>query len=829
MIARGHENQEKGSGITFISEENWHRLFGDLGTRKTKPGEKGNTVIDLYESIKKTNDALKKFNDNWTRLAAPMEYAAAIMLEYLDTELLTDFVASGQMRYKLMVELISESVGFRVFVENMTAKSLDDGVGFSDNLNTYWVTSQKVGAIKSGFLNSAMASLPSTPQCDEKVGEIEPWVAPAALREASLVLKARAAYHAIFERLFDGDSVSSDRLNDWGSRISERNPAIWCFSDDGKTYNRMELLSLRSEPLSKSDFVQYHQALTLCDIKTEWLSGEVGLGDLVKPAKSRGVFGYLCGVECDRVQWPLFEELLEDVVNDAIQETGWDRAAFEAETVAAANPWNAWRALDTYAGQVEEMFDNCFYNRNPSYLWRYDRAEDSFRQPTSSTYFIEAEQRFTSIVQSEELAQCNAMGMFRKGLGGNGLFGMFYPLLQCTGAERSAFAAAYRTSRIYNHTLRSSDEYNSKTRVEMEMRAKIAKHLHSALGDDQDEEDRVKEATKILWHSNAQREERDLLKTQLQKLTKEIDVLQGKNKLRGDEPKQLENKIGEKASLQEQLEGVMAYLQKDWRIQLVRPKQVDDGTEPPGVAGEPGEVVDDSSLTTTDNQMVAIEMGDKQLVEPGPGEAESSVGQGASNGMAQVRTPVQVATVLPVTVFLLDNMLVAKNRVTIKFEPDEHEVPNSPGSPTNESAVLTRSSTCETAASWMDEDEEDDTFIKVDVVRMSLLNTYHSPLQKVEWTYIEGLPPCAAPENRAYDGEGTPNAIHVSGFRMRDTGKTAENYYLTANECSSEMLEDLYDELQRVMPNQSFDLPLEMQIISRAPSEMPVEPKIPVA
>jgi hypothetical protein len=64
---------------------------------------------------------------------------------------------------------------------------------------------------------------------------------------------------------------------------------------------------------------------------------------------------------------------------------------------------------------------------------------------------------------------------------------------------------------------------------------------------------------------------------------------------------------------------------------------------------------------------------------------------------------------------------------------------------------------------------------------------------------------------------------------MRDTGKTAENYYLTANECSSEMLEDLYDELQRVMPNQSFDLPLEMQIISRAPSEMPVEPKIPVA
>eukprot|EP00656_Telonema_subtile_P002690 TRINITY_DN11226_c0_g1_i2.p1 TRINITY_DN11226_c0_g1~~TRINITY_DN11226_c0_g1_i2.p1 ORF type:complete len:794 (-),score=147.27 TRINITY_DN11226_c0_g1_i2:233-2614(-) len=777
------------------------QIFGEVGKSLDGSGEVKTTVIDLYNSFNKMHEAWEVYLTCWDRLAAPVEFASALMLEFLESDLVSSWIATASSRYNLLKETQSESVGFRVYIENMNDRAKNDGITQTDDcMKQFVMFSQKMGEVKGTFMRTAVKMMPESEHCAEPAGEAEPWYGPAILREAALVFKGRAFFEVIFDWLSAGkDSVSLEAITRWGERMHHADPALWTFHhpQDGKPTNRFG--AFRQEGYTKEEFVQYFQVLCLYHTTTglKWHHGS-DMSGLLKPCKDRGEFGMFCGVQHDGFDWPTAQAVLEAVVEDWVHTTSSSESDFEHKAMDTQN--KDWLALSDCASALEEMFDNCFFTQTPSFQWRFDRVQDAFRAQLSSGYFRDCVSRIAKIVNSPAVQKCDQLGVFRKGTGPKGFFGQMIVLFDAPPAYRSGFAAAYRCARFYEHAVKAGNESSGENKKQLVTVSKISSLLYGVLGDNGAEERRIKDAVDIVWWSNAAVEEADLLALDIAETEEKLEKFAKRSKP-GDEQEiaNLQDALEQKQ--RPRLEYLSGLLDQDWKIKLVKLIQRSD--EPSGKAP----VKEDNALQE-DAQTVGLE---DVVVH------ESATPSGAGTGLGS--TTARQFEEMNVNVYLLDNMLIATSPVKVKFEPDTKSTGVDVATP-RDNARLTRS-----MSSLLDED----TFIQVDVMQTALLSGVASPLLQVDWVCLPQLDECTDATNRPFYSEGTPNAIAVKGIRERDVGRLEETYYFTAPQVSSHILEGLYTALRtQVVDDTTLEEARTPVAALEAPTNVEVEVEAPL-
>ena len=144
-------------------------------------------------------------------------------------------------------------------------------------------------------------------------------------------------------------------------------------------------------------------------------------------------------------------------------------------------------------------------------------------------------------------------------------------------------------------------------------------------------------------------------------------------------------------------------------------------------------------------------------------------------------------------------------QVSINFDPDERStgVAETSGSTTNS------------------------TTIKIQAMQAALLSGPQCPLTEVKWVWVPQLDPCQNFEHRAFDGEGCPNAVQVSGFRERDVGRVQETYVFTVDDTvQPQLLDSMFNALKKQIPEtfSEEDLPTRVEKLGVATTEATLEP-----
>eukprot|EP00656_Telonema_subtile_P021614 TRINITY_DN2264_c0_g2_i10.p1 TRINITY_DN2264_c0_g2~~TRINITY_DN2264_c0_g2_i10.p1 ORF type:complete len:2689 (-),score=511.82 TRINITY_DN2264_c0_g2_i10:173-8239(-) len=368
-------------GVHLIDEKRWHEIFGRLGPDSASGEQSKLTVIDLFNRVEAMHKAYEQFAVDYDHYAAPLEYCAALVTEYFDEELFVGWFQSGQVRYGKLCDTIAESIGFRVFVENMmrTASNDETVQGFAQERPQKAFTQlfQQVNTMMEGFRNASREIMPMTSTFPK--GRARPYWGPAALREAYLRVKAIATYEVIYEMLAGGDDeVSFLELRNWYDRLKAREEArdLEDLSADVEYEswtepNRFNIFP-ENLPMKREDFIEMHVKLVL--------------------NSTTDSVGALCvtGAKAYRE----FSLLLDDVVHDFVEEHAHEegvplaesaaafRAALQMTSCAAEMNW-----LKATVAEVDNAFDGCFSFDNASYLWHFNRAKHAVQEETSDTHF----------------------------------------------------------------------------------------------------------------------------------------------------------------------------------------------------------------------------------------------------------------------------------------------------------------------------------------------------------------------------------------------------------------------------------------------------------
>jgi len=244
--------------------------------------------------------------------------------------------------------------------------------------------------------------------------------------------------------------------------------------------------------------------------------------------------GSFLGVLCqsgDSNMWQQFKWMLEDVQAECIasictlknvNEQVAEKIFLSELTQTSSFPMMKW--FESTVGTVDDMFENCFYFKNTSYLYHFLSSEDAVTEKVldgamknNATEmmklvldgeFVEGKpedmkgKTVTSVnfkwQKGSMMDQANKMGLIFKG---HYHLASLCCLFMAPKEIRRDYAALYRTWRIVKMSIIDGNSAMNKQGKNQKKMAGIQRHLDGVLGCDKLEEQTVGKATDVIYHN----------------------------------------------------------------------------------------------------------------------------------------------------------------------------------------------------------------------------------------------------------------------------------------------------------------------------------------
>merc|ERR1719424_2645624 len=320
---------------------------------------------------------------------------------------------SGSKRYRKLKQTINNVNSFRMFIEMMEKKTQDypalAKLGQQKAFTQLIQDSQTVmEALESGcelifgkdikqkyrvHTDDNGKRVPSdkadkvvfSPSCKK----CEPHLGPSVLREATMRLKAQAVYEVVFDTLVKGkahNKLSIDDLEEWGEKLKERHNDR-CARNVVTKDEEIKLWETKFSFLSTKKFIKDHK--DGIDMET--------FRNLHPTVTGNQVIGNLTGLK-GPPGWEDFNRLLDDVselwIADLMKDEKMDQATATkkfSETYDKTENFEVLKWFEQSTSSVDDMFENCFYFKNTSYLHHFSQTKNAVKEKaadmTFETYF----------------------------------------------------------------------------------------------------------------------------------------------------------------------------------------------------------------------------------------------------------------------------------------------------------------------------------------------------------------------------------------------------------------------------------------------------------
>ena len=252
--------------------------------------------------------------------------------------------------------------------------------------------------------------------------------------------------------------------------------------------------------------------------KATGLNAAALMETLAVQAKSAALLGELT-LEKSK-NWQKFQQLLQDVKSDCIKQLG--ESDFNRLLQKTKNyEMLCW--FENAVGEVDDMFESCFYFKNTSYLYHFEMSNVAYKEKVLEGQMksqakeykamildgvytppsAEGKVQFhwnTSSPSGSMMARANKMGLIK-----NGSLHLtdLYCLFAASRQVRRDYAALYRVWRTINLSIKDADAMLGAKAQEMATKEQVESLLSGLIGNDESEEQIVKQASNVIYINNS--------------------------------------------------------------------------------------------------------------------------------------------------------------------------------------------------------------------------------------------------------------------------------------------------------------------------------------